>query len=59
MLQPSRTRTLFEVEVQSYPCRRPCNLLSQPLLELFHIRHQPLILGLHQCKIVSLQQLNV
>ena len=50
---------LFEVQIEPHPGRRSSNLLPQPLLQLFHIRHQSFIFALHECKVVPLQQLQL
>jgi hypothetical protein len=51
--------TLFKVQIQPDSRLRTRDLFSQPLLELFHICHQSIVLCLHQSQVVLLVQLQL
>ena len=52
-------RTLFEVQIQTHTCHSPGNFFTKALLQLFNVRHETLILGLHQHKVTTLQELDL
>jgi hypothetical protein len=51
--------SLLQIQIQSNPSLRARDLFTQPLLELPHIRNQPVIISLQRSEVILLDELKL